>query len=122
MIATMLHLYQHKNKLMREHEANSVKENMAEDKIDKRSVYNMLNQIDKDTDLYPYVKQHKSKSNDKGLFYAIHSRWLGPNQVNVTASKAGAALQTSMYNEEKRNGTGKSKYPIKISTILSLRT
>ena len=55
----------------------------------------MLDQICKDTDLYPYVKQHKSKRDSKEAFYAIHSRWLGPNHVNMTASKAKTALQMS---------------------------
>ena len=65
-------------------------------------VYDILDQICKDTDLYPYVKQHKSKRDSKGAFYAIHSRWLGPNHVNATASQAEMALQMSMYDSEKR--------------------
>ena len=48
----------------------------------------ILDQICKDTDLYPYVKQHKSKRDGRGAFYAIHSRWLGSNHVNATASEA----------------------------------
>ena len=56
-------------------------------------VYDILNQIYKDTDLYPYVKQHKSKRDGRGAFYAIYSRWLVLNHVNVTASEAEMALQ-----------------------------
>ena len=65
-------------------------------------VYDILDQICKDTDLYPYIKQHKSKREGIGAFYAIHSRWLGPNHVNATASEAEMALQMSMYDGEKR--------------------
>ena len=75
---------------------------MAEYKIDNRMVYDVLDQICKDIDLYPYVKQHKPKRDSRGAFYAIHSRWLGPNHVNVTALEAEIALLTSMYDIEKR--------------------
>ena len=39
---------------------------MAEYEIDNRSVYDILDQICKNTDLYPYVKQHKSKHSTPG--------------------------------------------------------
>ena len=42
--------------------------------IFNRSVYDIPDQICKDTDLYSYIKQHESKSNGRGAFYAIHSR------------------------------------------------
>ena len=35
-------------------------------------------------------------------FYAIHPSWSGPNHVSVTASEAKMALQTSMYDKEKK--------------------
>ena len=57
---------------------------MKEYKIDNRSVYDILDQIYKEIDLYPYVKQQKSNRDGKGAFYVIHSRWLGPNHVNMT--------------------------------------
>ena len=57
---------------------------MAEYEIDNRNVYLILGQICKDTNLYPYVKQLKSKRNDRGAFYAIHSRWLGLKHANAT--------------------------------------
>ena len=75
---------------------------MAEYEINNRLVYDVLDQICKDTDLYPYVKQHKSKRDGRGTFYAIRSRWLVPNHVNGTASEAEIALQMSMYDREKR--------------------
>ena len=78
--------------------AQSVKVYTAEYKIDNRSVYDILDQICKDTDLYPYVKKHKSKRDGRGAFYAIHSRWLFPNHVNMTASEVELALQVSMYD------------------------
>ena len=65
-------------------------------------VYDLLDKICIDTDLYPYVKQHKSKRDGRGAFYAIHSRWLGPNHINVRASEAEMALQMSTYDREKR--------------------
>ena len=63
-----------------------------------------MDQISKDTDLYPYIKQHKSKRDNRGAFHAIHSRWLGPNHVNVTASGAELVLQKLTYNREKKAG------------------
>ena len=42
------------------------KEHTAEYKINN----NIFNQICKDTDLYSYIKQHKSKKDDKGTFHA----------------------------------------------------
>ena len=61
-----------------------------------------MDQICKDTDLYMYVKQHKYSSDDKGAFYAIHSRWLGSNHVNTTASKSKMALQILTYDGKKK--------------------
>ena len=70
MIARLLHLPQDKNNILLECDIQWYK-------IDNRNVYDILDQICKDTDLYPYVKQHKSKKDGRGAFYAIHSRWLG---------------------------------------------
>ena len=67
-----------------------VKKNTAEYEIDSRAVYNISDGFYKDTDLYPYDKQHKSR----GAFYTIHSMWLGLNHMNKSASDAEAALQT----------------------------
>ena len=75
---------------------------MAECKIDNRSVYDILDQICKETNLYPYVKQHKAKRDTRGVFYAIHSRWLGPNHVNMTAAEAELAIQVLTYIGEKK--------------------
>ena len=74
MIARMLHLPPGKNKLHNEQSAQSLIEHTAEYKKYNRSVYDVLDQICKVTDLYPYVKQHKSKSDDREAYYAIHSR------------------------------------------------
>ena len=63
MITRMLHLPPEKNILHNEQSAQSVKEHRAEYEIDNRSVYDILDQICKDIDLYPYVKQHNSKRN-----------------------------------------------------------
>ena len=101
MIARMLHLSPDKNKLQDEQSAPLVKGHKAEYEIDNRSLYDILDQICKDTDLYPYVKQHKSKRDSRGAFYAIHSRWLGLNHVKVAASEAKLVLQMSMHDGEK---------------------
>ena len=98
----MLHFPSHKNKLQLESSVDKVKDHTAEYMIDNRMVYDILNQICKDTDLYPYIKQQKATRNRRGAFYAIHSRWLGLNHVNVTASEGEMALQTSTYDGEKR--------------------
>ena len=74
MIARMLHLPPERNKLLFEHDDKSVRAHMVKHQIDKRNVYDILDQICKDTDLYPYVKQHKSKSDRRVAFYAIHCR------------------------------------------------
>ena len=75
---------------------------MAEYELDNRSVYDTVDQIYKNTNLYPYVKQRKSKMDGRGVYYAIKSRWLGPNHVNARASEAKMALQMSMYDGEKK--------------------
>ena len=102
MIARMLHLPPDKKKLLLENDVQRAPVHMAEYKIDNRTVYDALDQICKDTDLYPYVKQHKPKGDGREAFYAIHSRWLVPNHVNATASEAEMALQMSTYVGEKR--------------------
>ena len=61
MIANMQHLPPETNKLHNKKIAQPVKDNMAEFKLDSRSVHYILDQICKDIDLDPYVKQHKSK-------------------------------------------------------------
>ena len=102
MIDRMLHLPADKNKMHNNQSAQSVTQCKTEYAIDNRTVYDILNQIFKDSDLYPYIKQHKSNRNGRGAFYAIHSRLLGPNHVNATASEAEMALQMSMYDGEKK--------------------
>ena len=76
-----------------EQSAQSVTQHTKEYKIDNRTVYDILDQICKDTDLYLYAKQHKSKRESKKAYYAIHTRWLGPTHVNATASQAAMVLQ-----------------------------
>ena len=72
--ARILHLPPIKNELLLEQDAQTARAHTAEYEIDNRSVYDILDQICKDTDLYPYVKQHKSKNDGRVAFYAIHSR------------------------------------------------
>ena len=86
MITRMLHLPKHKNKLQLESSVSKVKDHTLEYTIDNRMVYDILDQIHKDTDMYPCIKQHKAARDRRGEFYAIHSRWLGLNHVNMTAS------------------------------------
>ena len=88
MNAMMLYLPPDKNRLHDEQSAHSVKEHTAEYKMDNRSVYDILDHICKDTDLYPYFKQHQSKRDGTGAFYTLHSRWIGPIHVNASATKA----------------------------------
>ena len=96
----MLHLPPDKNELLPENQ--SIQVCTVEYKIDNRMVFDILVQFCKDTDLYPYVKQYKPNRDSKGKFYAIHSRWLGPNHVNTTASEAEMALQMPTYDGEKK--------------------
>ena len=102
MITRMLHLPLEKNMVFHEADAQTVQAHMPEYEINNRNTYDILDQICKDTDLYPYVKQHKSKRDGRGAFYAIHSRWLGPNHVIMTTSEAEMAIQMSTYNGEKK--------------------
>ena len=67
MITRMLCLHPDKNRLNNEQSAQLIREHMAEYKIDNRSVYSNLDKIFKDTDLYPYVKQHKFKRDGRGI-------------------------------------------------------
>ena len=99
MIASTLHFPSEKNILLLEDNASLVKMHTSEYKIHNRTVYSILNQIWKDTDLC--LKQHKSKRDSRGSFYAIHSWWFVPNNVNSTAAEAEAALQISKYGGEK---------------------
>ena len=78
-----------------EQSGQSVKEHKAEYEINNRIIYDILDQIRKDTDLYPYVKQHKFKRDGRHAFYVIHSRWLGLNYINATASEAKLIVQMS---------------------------
>ena len=68
-----------------------------------------MDQICKDTGLYPYVNQHKSTKYGRGAFYAIYPRWLDPNHVNATASEAELVLLISTYDREKK-GWNREKY------------
>ena len=74
MIARMLCISPRRNKLLLEHNVQSARVHTAEYKIDNVSVHDILDQICKDTNLYPNVKQHKSKRNGRCAFYAIHFR------------------------------------------------
>ena len=105
-----------KNKLLSEKDAQTAKVCTAEYKIDNRTVYDILDHICKDSDLFPYVKQHESKRDGRGEFYAIHSRSLGPNHDNVTASEAEMALQMSTYDGKKKAW---NMLPDMLSAILS---
>ena len=73
-ITRMLHLPPDKNRLHNKKSAQSVKEHTAEYAIDHRGVCDILDQICNDTNLYPYIKQRKSKRNSRGEFCTIHSR------------------------------------------------
>ena len=75
---------------------------MPEYEIDNWTVYDFLDQICKETDLYLYIKQHKSKRDSRWAYYDILYRWLGPKYVNASASEAEMALQTSTYDGEKK--------------------
>ena len=52
----MLHLAPDKSKLHSDQSAQSVKECMEEYEINNKSLNEILDQICKDTELYPYVK------------------------------------------------------------------
>ena len=101
-ITRMLHISSDKNRLQIKQSAQLVQEHTTAYTIDNRSVYDIFGQICKDTQLYLYIKQHKSKRDGTGAFYVIHSRWLGPNHVNVTDSEAELVLQMLMYNRKKK--------------------
>ena len=59
-----------KNKLLLETSADRVNNCTAEYIIDNRMVYDVLDQICKDTDLCSYIKQHESARYGRGAFYA----------------------------------------------------
>ena len=68
MVARMLHLPSDKNKIYNEQSQQSVIQRMSEYEINIRTTDDILDQICEDTDLYPYVKQHKSKWDGTGHF------------------------------------------------------
>ena len=57
--------------LYREKETSSKKQHTTACKIDNRSIYGILDQICKDTDLYQHIKQNKSRWYHRGSLYAI---------------------------------------------------
>ena len=95
MIARMLHWPQEKIMILLMSDAQSTKECTMKYLIDKRTDYDIFDQICKDNDMYLHVKQHKSKRDGQGAYYTIHSRWLGPNHVSARASEAEMASQMS---------------------------
>ena len=71
MTVRMVHLPLDKNKVHNKQSAQSVTQNTKEYKIDNRTVYNILDQIFKDMDWYPFVKQHKSKRDSRRCFMSF---------------------------------------------------
>ena len=122
MITRMLHLPSDKNKVHNEQSAQLVTQHTTEYKIDNMTVYDIQDEICKDTDLYPYVKQHKSKRDEGGVFHSIHSRWLGPNHANATASEAEMSLQMSTYSGEKKAWNWEKYVACNVKYILSWET
>ena len=98
MIARILHLSMEQNRQINGH---LQKEGTTTNNIDTRTFYDILDQNCKDTDLYSYVKQFKSKQDDRGIFYAIHARWQGPNHV-IGKFEAEVALQTLTCDGKKK--------------------
>ena len=88
MISRMLHLPPDKNELILEWDAQSARASIAEYKRDNKSVRHFVSDLQGYWSVSMCVKQHKSKWDGRGAFYAIHSRWLDPNHVNMTASEA----------------------------------
>ena len=66
MMMGMLHLLPDKNKILLDSDVLSTKAHTSEYKIDNRSVYDILDQIYKNTDLYPYVKQQSRQGMVEG--------------------------------------------------------
>ena len=101
MITSILHLPQDMNKLLSEKNAPSARACTEEYEIDNRSVYDILNQICKDTDLCPYVKQHKLKRDSRGVFTSsISGGWA--QIMSTPASEAEMTLgEKKAWNWEK---------------------
>ena len=98
----MLYLPMEQNRFSTESMTSSRKYKTTAYKIDNGMLHDVLDQIYNDPDPYPYVKQLKSKHDGRRAFYVIHTRWLGPNHVNVKASEAEAFLQTSKDDGKKK--------------------
>ena len=60
-----------------------------------------------------YIKQHKPMRDSRETFYSFHFRWLGPSNVNMTASEVGTALQMSTY-DIKRKAWNWKKYACQV--------
>ena len=75
----------------------------------------ILDQICKNTELYPYIKQHSYKRNDSMPFYAITS------YGNATVSEAEVILIDIQWREE-RHRAEKSTYPDMLSIMMFSRT
>ena len=100
MITKMLQLPKKQNRLCSELDANNYTGQKMVCGIDNKTDNDILNHICKDTDLYHHFKQ-KPRQDGRGAFYAIHARWLVPNNVNATASEVAVMLQTLNYDGKK---------------------
>ena len=63
--------YLYIKQVVQEESVQSVQACMAEYQIDNRSVYDILDQISKDINLYPYVKQHKFNRDERVAFLSF---------------------------------------------------
>ena len=120
MIARILHLPLDKSKLILKHNVHSVKEWMTKYMIENKTVYDTLDQIGKNPVLYLYFKQHKSKRDDRGMVYAIHSRLLGlwmKQHQNLSQQCRYQHMPKKIMHE-----TEKSIFPNMSNIIFSMRT
>ena len=120
MVARMLHITPNKNKLHNKQSAQSVTKHTAAYKIDNRGVYDILAKIYKDTDLYPYVKQHKPKRDGRGTYYTILEGKKAKIMSMPQHQKLKWLYRCLHMMARRRHGNGKSTLPDMSSTISSL--
>ena len=87
MIVRMLHLSQDKSKLLLKHSISLIKENSVEYDVDNRTIYDILDQICKDTDVSICQAAQVQKEWKRGvLCYPLYVPRLKPCKLNSMRS------------------------------------
>ena len=71
-------------------------------KLDNRHVWKIMADLCRDHKCWTYVKPFQRARNGRGAFLGLRQHYLGPNNINNTASEAKANLNNTKYHGEKK--------------------